>query len=311
MCFVGVFRLIRVVAIYVESLSINHGYGSVTMKKEASLSKYFKKVGLFGALMIGASSNLYAADWSDTFIGYRYSTKFAEPGIAGDIAKNIVQLNYVSGYKYGTNFFNVDYLRSDGKDPAAGGGSGAQEAYAVYRHNLSLSKVTGIPMKFGVIRDVGITAGFDLSAKNTAFAPSVRKFVVGPTLSFDVPGFFDVSLLYRTEHNHNGIVGAGVSFDPTYGVSAAWGIPFNMGIPVVFKGFGDYIGKKGKDGFGIETEPETLIQASLMFDVGSLAGLKKVVYVGPGYEYWNNKFGSSGIPGTRENAAMINAEVHF
>ena len=280
------------------------------MKKQARVSGHLKKIGLLGALALGASSNLYAADWSDTFVGYRYSSKFAEPAISGDISKNIFQLNHVSGYKYGTNFFNVDFLISDNKDPAAGGGGGAQEVYAVYRHNLSLSKVSGVPMKFGVIRDVGITAGFDFSSKDTAFAPRVRKFVIGPTFSFDVPGFFDVSLLYRTERNHNGIVGADVSFDPTYGVSAAWGIPFQMGLPVVFKGFADFIGKKGKDGFGVETEPETLINASLMFDVGSLAGLKQAVFVGPGYQYWNNKFGSTGV-GTRESAPMIQAEVHF
>ena len=85
-----------------------------------------------------------AADWSDTSIGYRYGSKFAEPFGASNIHKNIFDLNHVSGYAYGTNFFNVDLLMSDKNDPAAPGShNGAQEAYVVYRHTLDLSKVTG------------------------------------------------------------------------------------------------------------------------------------------------------------------------
>ena len=61
----------------------------------------------------------HAADWSDTSIGYRYGTKFAEPFNTQDISKNIFNLNHVSGYKYGTNFFNVDLLLSDKKDPSS------------------------------------------------------------------------------------------------------------------------------------------------------------------------------------------------
>ena len=34
-----------------------------------------------------------AADWSDTSLGYRNGTKFAEPFNPNDIAKNIVDLN--------------------------------------------------------------------------------------------------------------------------------------------------------------------------------------------------------------------------
>ena len=60
----------------------------------------------FSALQAGA------AEWSDTSIGWRYGTKFAEPFNTKDISKNIVSLTHVSGYKYGVNFFNVDLLMS-------------------------------------------------------------------------------------------------------------------------------------------------------------------------------------------------------
>jgi hypothetical protein len=57
--------------------------------------------------------------FSDTSIGYRYGTEFAEPFNNNAISKDIINLNHVSGYKYGTNFFNVDMLLSDNKDPVA------------------------------------------------------------------------------------------------------------------------------------------------------------------------------------------------
>jgi hypothetical protein len=62
-----------------------------------------------------------AADWSDTSIGFRTGSNFSEPFNPSDIKKNIVNLNHVSGYKYGSNFFNADFLMSDSKDPAGAG----------------------------------------------------------------------------------------------------------------------------------------------------------------------------------------------
>ncbi|MBL8352005.1 MAG: outer envelope protein, partial [Burkholderiaceae bacterium] len=57
------------------------------------------------ATLAAATPAVHAADWSDTYLGYRYGTKFAEPFNPNDIAKNIFNLNHASGYKYGSNFF--------------------------------------------------------------------------------------------------------------------------------------------------------------------------------------------------------------
>lgn len=251
-----------------------------------------------------------AADWSDNSVGYRYGTQFTEPANPNDIQKDIFSFTHVSGYKYGINFFTVDFLLSDDKDPPAGGGGGAQEVYAVYRHQVIYGAVTGKPMAFGPIKDVALTAGFDLNSKNDAFAPRVRKFVLGPTLKFDVPGFLDLSLLFRGERNHNGIVGKSVKFDNTYGISLAWGIPIKS-LGAKFDGFVDHVGKKGKDGFGLETAAETLMRAYIMFDVGRFAGKKDTFYAGVGYEYWRNKFGAAAGPGNDTDAPMLALEAHF
>jgi nucleoside-specific outer membrane channel protein Tsx len=263
---------------------------------------------LLAACLAGSAN---AADWSDTYVGYRYGEKFREPCCTTtDIKKDIFSFTHVSGYKYGINFFTADFLLSDGHDPAASGGGGAQEVYAVYRHQLLLSPVTGHALAFGPVKEVALTLGGDLNSKNDAFGPRVRKFVLGPTLKFDVPGFFDVSLLYRTERNHNGIVGKAVKFDDTYGVSLAWGIPIKA-INAKFDGFLDHIGPKGKDGFGFETRAETLARAYLLFDVGKLAGKEGTFYAGVGYEYWNNKFGGNPNNYGKTNAPMLALEAHF
>ncbi|MBV8624292.1 MAG: outer envelope protein, partial [Herbaspirillum sp.] len=73
---------------------------------------------LAGSLLLASGATL-AADWADNSIGYRYGTRFAEPYNTQDISKNIVNFQHASGYKYGTNFLNVDLLMSDSKDDSA------------------------------------------------------------------------------------------------------------------------------------------------------------------------------------------------
>lgn len=261
-----------------------------------------------------------AADWSDTSIGYRYGTRFAEPFGVNDIHKSIFNFTHASGYKLGSNFFNVDLLLSDKKDPSgAGATTGAQEVYIVYRNTLDLDKIGGPALKMGPIRGGGITWGFDANAKTDAgYNSKKRMFVVGPTVSFDVPGFLNVSLLELWESNapYNTFTKSGV---PRYRyqthpmLTAAWGIPLGGGFS--FEGFMNYIAAKGKNEFGGDTAPETNFDGQIMYDVSSLAGAKGKFKVGIEYQYWKNKFGNdaSGPAGSGATAKtpMIRAEYHF
>lgn len=270
-------------------------------------------------LLLAAALPLAAADWSDTLIGYRTSSQFREPGIADPMAKNIIQLSHASGWAYGTNFFNVDMLMSDRGDPSANGSSGANEVYALYRTSLSLGKVSGKDLGFGPVKDVSLTGGFDFNSKNNTFASKKRFLIFGPTLNFKVPsGFLDLGLWACHEQNYNGIVGRSVDFKTTYTITAAWGIPFEVkGLGLEFKGYANYIGAKGKDGFGVETKPETLANLSLLADISPAFGAKKKVYAGLGFEYWNNKFGGQNsdapAPATnkRVTAPMLQLQIHF
>lgn len=269
--------------------------------------------------LVAATPTAQAANWSDTFIGYRYGSDFKEPGRFPnqDIRKHTVQFTHVSGHDTGQNFLNVDYLKSDSNDPADNSDAGASEIYLTYRYQFHLGKLLDKDLSFGPVKEVGITAGFDLNTKNTAFAPAKRLLVLGPTLKFALPkGFLDLSLLVAKESNHCGL-GAPVcpksnhTFDTQLSLSAAWGIPFEAGpVPLKFQGFFNWLTDKGKlYGTNTETEPEFLMRTSLMADVGQFAiGKKNTLWLGLGYEAWYNKFGNDGVD---VDALMLQAEWHF
>jgi hypothetical protein len=273
------------------------------------------------ALLAGSAAS-QAADWSDTSIGWRTGSNYAEPFNSQDIKKNIFNLNHVSGYKYGSNFFNVDYLMSDNKDPAfAGATSGAREVYIVYRHTLDMEKVLGTPFKFGPLRGWGVTAGFDVNTKDDAGYNSKKQmFVLGPTVFFDVPGFLNLSLLELWESNapYSTFSNSGVprySYKKHPMLTAAWGIPLGKDTGFSFEGFMNYIASKGKNEFGAATKPETNFDGQIMYDVGALAGAKGKFKLGIEYQYWKNKFGNDHAGAAGKGAfaktTMLRAEYHF
>lgn len=279
--------------------------------------------------LLAAAGAAQAADWSDTSLGIRYGTTFSEPydnnadGSRKDIKKAIVSLTHADGYKYGSNFFNVDFLVSDHNDPGDGvpGNTGAQEVYLVYRHLLDIGKVMGSDIKFGPVRGVGLTAGFDLNTKNDFYASKKRMLVIGPTLMFDVNGFANLSALVFEESNRPNSLPAGTG-RYTYKTHGAleldWGIPLPVAFaPLSFNGYALYIGSKGKNEFGGGTKPETHIDMTLMLDAGAMmGGNKKQFLVGVEYEYWRNKFGNpsdaaNAGTGATARTPMVRAEYHF
>lgn len=280
----------------------------------------FKRHALFAILAGGALSG-QAADWSDTAIGFRHGTQFREPFNPDDIRKNIFFLTHANGYRFGGNYFNVDFLQSDSKDPAgANSTSGAREAYVVYRHFLDAGKVAGREFKVGPLRGWGLTAGFDWNTKTDAgYNSKKRMWVLGPTAQFDVPGFLSVSLLQLWESNapYNTFTNTGT---PRYRYKAhpmlnlAWGIAVGA-LPLSFEGYANFIASKGKNEFGGDTARETNIDMQLMYDVGSHWGQPKTFKLGVAYQYWKNKFGndSKGPAGSGAFAKtpMVRAEFHF
>jgi hypothetical protein len=255
--------------------------------------------------------------WNDTYIGYRYGSNFRYPGVPDKVAQNIGYLTTAGGFKWGSYAFNVDYLVSNSANPEAGGPSsgGAQEVYSVGRVELSASKILGRQVGIGIIRDVGLTGGYEFGVKNDAYGERARMLVLGPTIEFALPrGFLNLTAGLRTESNHNGITGVDVRFNTAWHVESSWLVPFRVGpLPLMFRGFASVTGPKGKDGFGVETTTEFLTRMSLLADLGSFAGHPRAFYAGVGYEYWHNMYGTPAheTVSTVTSAPMVMAEFHF
>lgn len=275
--------------------------------------------GLIGITLLSAQASAF----SNTSVGYRYGTEFAEPFRGDEITKNIFNITHASSFKYGTNFINADFLFSNGDDEPADPNSdaGAREAYVVARSTFAASKLTGESYKWGLIRDFGFTLGVDWNNKDDAGYNSKKiMWVAGPTIMLDVPGFLNISLLQLWESNApcNNFSGTCVSryhYDPHPMLNAAWSIPI-AGTKLSFEGFANFITSKGKNEFGRDTKAETNIDAKLMYDASSLFGTSDRTFkVGLGYQYWRNKFGNDhkGVAGSGAFAKtpMFRMEYRF
>ncbi len=291
-----------------------------------------------------AATSASAADWSDTYLGWRYGTKFREPftntgptnNDPNDITKNILNLNHASGYKYGMNLFNVDFLLSQRNEAANCVNfqckGDATDAYLFYRHTLDIGKVLDKDLRWGWVRGWGLTAGIDLEAKTDAgYNSKKRMWSLGPTVMFNVPGYFNVSILELWESNQPcttfpaGAVGwpsnciARYRYDMHPMLWAAWAIPFG-GSGFSFEGYLNLIAEKGKNEFGGDTAQETNFDGQVMFDLGRIGlGPKNTFKIGLEYQYWKNKFGQDSSkpgpngpgPGAFAKTPMIRAEYHF
>ena len=276
-----------------------------------------------GAAFLLSCGAAQAADWSDTSVSWRYGTRFAEPYNPEHIKKHIFALTHASGYKYGSNFFNVDLLQSDKNDPASLTQSeGAQEAYIVYRHTLDIGALRGTEMRYGPVKGVGVTFGFDWNTKNdVGYNSRKRMLVAGPTLMWDVPGFLNTSVLLLRESNAPSgafppisTVNGRYTYDTHAMLSATWGIP--VAERLSFEGYLNFIAAKGRDEVGNGTGAETNLDMALMYDVGYHFGQPKNRFrLGLEYQFWNNKFGNTrqttGGRGQRASTPMVRAEYHF
>ena len=270
------------------------------------------------------STDAQAADWSDTSLNYRYGSKFAEPFNNQNISKHILGLTDVRGFHSGVSYMNLDLLLSNSKDPRSLGSSdGATEAYLVYRYTFDLAKLLNKTIRFGAIKSMGPTLGFDLNSRNdVAYNSRKQMIVTGPTLSWDVPaGHLNTSLLILRESN-----APSGPFPPISNVKGRytykthpmlavnWSLPVGS-LPLAFEGYANFIGSKGKDEVGNQTGAETDIDMQLMWDVGrSMGGAKNTFRLGVEYQYWKNKFGNTSATAGRGSFAktpMIRGEYHF
>ncbi len=232
-----------------------------------------------------------ALEWSATEIEYLHSAGFREPFNPDRVMKDIVTLQHVNGYRLGRNFMFVDLVQSGNQErDAFGSRESPTEIYGEAYTTLSLSRLSGRSFAAGPVRDVGLTAGINLGAKNSRFNPEPRVYLAGLTVDFAVPrGFFNVDLLGYWDHGCHG--GGCPDYRASYQVTPSWSIPFRLaGVDGEFTGFIDYIGSRGAG-----SVHQVLSQPQLRFDIGKPFGRKGQLYAGIEHQYWRNKFGVAGV----------------
>ncbi len=263
--------------------------------------------------------------FSDTQVSYSFYTAAKEPGPTtnGPIQKHVISITHFDVTKWGTNFVNVDFLRSNHFDPANNSGNGALEVYGLYRGTLSGNYLAGAKtFSAGPLKDVSLEAGFDANTKNTFFAPQKRLLVAGLQFAFDVPGFLNVAVLAGKEYNHCGACStAGQNLDPEFKTNAHIEIAYMQplaftGLPLSFGGYTNIVTPKGKDGANVQTKTEILSDNRLTLDFGKVAfGKAKTIDTFVGYRYWLNKFGNpshgGNTGGTIENQIYVGAAFHI
>jgi len=273
-----------------------------------------------------------AANWSDTFLGYQYSNQFRDPGVSGNEVKTRLELSGVYGWDYGTNFFDVNMLAASHKDPSntptrfgneAPNVPGDTEVYVVYRSDFNLGKIFKTDLSFGPVREVDFTVGFDFDSCNNTFASNKKLIIAGPQFAFNISkGFWNVGVGVCKEENYNGFIEHEVDFKTQAVLWTAWSKSFDLGVPITWKGWGNFLSSKGNQTPGNlpgsfatagdnGTRPETLVDTYVMFDVSSVFGRKKgAIFIGPGFEFWNNKFGAPNKTDFANNFGDNNQPVH-
>ena len=101
-----------------------------------------------------------------------HGNQFREPGNPNEVAKGIVTFENSSGWSWGSSYFFVDILRSDGSDQHA------TEVYSEWYPSASLSKLSGNSLSAGPLRDVSVTLGLNAGTKSTGAAPLEDQTIV-------------------------------------------------------------------------------------------------------------------------------------
>lgn len=276
-----------------------------------------------GAFICLATSATYAANWSDTSLAVSYGKDFSEPfkndaqGDAIDIEKYIFSLVHLSGYQYGTNFFQLNMHQSSNEpNPSKASGRGAQEAYAIYRHTLDIPSITQHKIEDSKwLKTYGFTVGFDWNTKNDDYGSNRQMYVAGPSVTLNTPGYLNLSLLGYYESNDANVLDKKYTYDPYLALQVIWDFPI-MQTSWNYQGIGVWMSPKGKDAFGASTASEIYVDMSLMYSLlKDKSANQPKLKAGVAYQYWKNKYGNdeSGTAGQGATASspMLRVAYHF
>jgi hypothetical protein len=253
---------------------------------------------------------------NDTSFSYYYAPTATDPGV-NTTPKNVLEVTHFDVWKYGTNFFDIQGLQSNNRDPVSPcvtgqGCLGAVEVYALARSTIGFNEVFNTKaFSFGPLKGVSFEWGGDANTENNPFSPEKKDVVAGLQFAFMLPwnGFLNIAPMAYQEWNREGLfpilgpngsypagLGNSVKFKTTWDVEWVYSMPLGFlptYLPLKVNGFGALHGPKGLDGFGAETKSELYSENHLTLDAGkAFANRPNWLDLWVGYRYWYNKFGA-------------------
>jgi hypothetical protein len=254
-------------------------------------------------------------------LSYSYAFTANNPG-AGKTPKDVLSFTHFDVWAYGTNFFNVDWLKATNGAttpaapcdfvPGTTGCSGYTEIYGLFRSTFGWNQIFNTKaFAVGPLTNIEFVVGSDLNTDNTTLGSAKRSIQGGLQFDFATPykGFVDVSVNVYKEWQNDGFAANGVGnglnpsgkvdFDATWAIEALYSQPLAFQpLPLTFKSLLVIHGPKGCGepcgpiGPGLKRTTEYLTQQTLFLDVGKLAwGKPDQFSVWTAYRWWKNKFG--------------------
>lgn len=218
--------------------------------------------------------------WQDFSVSYLNGSNYRVDGPD----KQVLTFEHVAGTSWGDSFFFLDHLRGD---------NGSRSNYAEWSPRLSLSKLSGKTVKFGVVNDVLLTSTVEMSSLST-------HFLYGVATDLTVPGFNYLKLnFYR--RNNDGVA-------DNWQLTTTWAVPFSFGKQqFLYDGFMDWSSATADQSASMN------MTSQLKWALHPLFNWKSKLYVGVEYVYWRNKYGIADSPQFRTHESNINllVKAHF
>ena len=191
----------------------------------------------------------------------------------GAVERSTITVEHANGWKYGDNFMFMDFTQRDDVGLAL---------YGEWYPRLSLSRLSGKNVSFGIFKDFFVVGGINASSEPDGDA--FKAYLLGLGTSFKLRGDGVINLNVMAQ-KHDQVSTTGIQITPS------WSIPFQLGkFRFMFDGFLDWVSSDSSGG-----RPFILAQPQLLLDVGHLFGQSGRIYAGIEYYYWRNKFGIDGI----------------
>ena len=296
---------------------------------------------------------------NDNSVSFTWYPSATDPGVSGNgVAGNSNAFNKFVGsathfdaWAYGTNYFNIDILKSDNNDPINGQfnprASGAIELYAFERSTLGLNQLTHSKMfENFLFRNVELEVGGDVETENNQLGPEKRDVVFGAQFDLNLPGMVNLSVLAYKEWNNNNFYIVPGAFSGATDFQWAPRLELLVTEPLTFLpwpvSWRNFTGVTFPKGTGISQAQLTVLcggtctgsnpfsaftKAEIFEDNRLVLDASKLWFNTPGvwdlyagYRYWYNKFGTDHnaplfaqvAPGTSvESTAYIGTTYHF